>query len=100
MSKKIKGDSKIMMICGHPVTVNYINGLPNNDGEWCPNTNTINIELSSDRPVEQLLLHEIIHSILEYTGLTNLLDKNIEEAIVSGIEYNLIPHITFKEPDA
>lgn len=39
------------------------------------------------------IIHEATHAILAYSGLNELLNSELEEALVRCIEYNLIPII-------
>ena len=54
-------------------------------GSFDSNTMTITV---LDRPgIERFLCHEIAHAILEFSGITNLIEKDIEETIATVFEY-------------
>lgn len=42
-------------------------------------------------PVEQTLLHEVLHAILHVSGTSNLLPGGTEEAVVTALEHGLWP---------
>lgn len=57
------------------------------------------IALNPDQSADQLQstrLHECIHAILQISGLNNMMDDKLEEAIVQAIEHGLAPLVRFK----
>jgi hypothetical protein len=57
------------------------------------------IALNDSQTPEQLnstRLHEYLHAILHVSGLNNMVDDKLEEAIVQAIEHGLAPLVRFK----
>jgi hypothetical protein len=68
--------------------------------ETMDHTVTIYEQPHTDHPAtgdrESTLIHELMHVALKSTGLTALLKDEVEEAIVSGLEQALRPHIQLR----
>jgi hypothetical protein len=86
-----KSKPKSVVVCGHTVTIKWYkpkaDEIVENWGLFDPNKNEIFLIDWKDWP--RILQHEILHSILHYSGHSNGL-KN-EEAIVTALEYGLWP---------
>jgi serine phosphatase RsbU (regulator of sigma subunit) len=100
MAKRKKRKPERATICGHEVRINYRDGMPeewdNEDGNFFPDEQEINVDLTAVRSPDQILLHEMIHAVLEYTGHSQSLDDRQEEAIVSALEQHLIHLVNLK----
>ena len=73
-------------ICGHRFDVEFFdikNLLEENFGEMCFETSTIKIcSTLSDDMKRNVLLHEILHAIYQFAGLT---DSSVEEDVVDRL---------------
>lgn len=60
------------------------------------------LEATTKLPIEVIELHEILHAVLFETGLTSLLEEQIEEALVQGVALQLhnagYRRVTLKRP--
>lgn len=79
-----------MSICGKVYTLQRTD-IPDNYGLCEPSKALITVSetLAPEIKFEHILLHEIMHAIMHETGLTCLLRKKVEEAIVHGLSANL-----------
>jgi hypothetical protein len=79
-------------ICGRKYTVRR-GDIPGNFGLCDCNKATITIaedlEVHTEIPPETILLHEVLHSVLYETGITNALKDRIEETIVHALALQL-----------
>lgn len=90
------GELKEIMIMGRKIKIEWRSKSWENHGQFFGDSNKIVLNrslLKKGREIQlkDTLAHECFHAVLFYTGLTNLLDENQEEAITRGIEYNFIP---------
>lgn len=58
-------------------------------------TIAINPDFSCDI-IKRSLVHELVHSILYFSGIHNLVDLKTEEAICDAVETGLTPLVEFK----
>lgn len=82
---------KIVNICGHELKIRYRKNLKN-FGEFYGDDNEIYI-CNDDRWREHLL-HELIHAVFYYSGHTETMEPEKEEALVRAIE-NGFKSLTF-----
>lgn len=59
------------------------------------NAETMTIHISNESDVKGTLLHELIHSCLEISGVNKLINEKTEEAIVSSLERGLKDYFQF-----
>jgi hypothetical protein len=89
-----------ILICGQAVKVMYHKEMPEgmekDDGNYIYDDHEINIDLGATRTPDQILLHEILHAIIGYTGHNEHLTLKQEEGLVSALEQNLMPLIRLK----
>jgi hypothetical protein len=101
MPRRKKRAPEVIDVCGRRVRINYHPTMPEEyaleDGNFIAGDLEINVDLSAERSPEQILLHELIHAILAYTGHSGALDDTQEEGLVSALEQNLIQHITVRK---
>lgn len=94
MAKKLKDRS--IVICGHDVKVTFYKPKKGEEienwGLFDPNKNEITLIDWPEWP--RILIHEICHCILHYSGHSSGM-KN-EEAIVTALEYGLSPIFKFR----
>jgi hypothetical protein len=91
MAKRSAAKPRSVVVCGHTVTIKWHKPKEGqtveNWGIFHPDRNVIDLV---DWPEwERILLHEVCHAVLHYSGHSNGL-KN-EEAIVTALEYGLSP---------
>lgn len=97
MGRRKDRDPETITICGQDVEIHYLRDLEDCDGCYYPGSKRIEIDLNAKgRTPEQLLLHEMIHAVLDCSGLNDLLTTQVEEAIVSGLEQGLFQHLRLK----
>ncbi len=98
MGKRRDRKPEIINICGQTILIVYCRDLDGCDGAYYSGSRRIEIDLNATgRTPDQLLFHEMIHAVLGCSGLDDLLTPQIEEAIASGLEQGLFPHITLKK---
>jgi hypothetical protein len=96
--------SKKMQICGMDITVNYvddrseISDIKECDGDFDVVTSAIRIYDGTERNKDQILLHEVIHAILEYSGIVDqLADPDLEEGICTALEHHLFKLMNWRK---
>lgn len=85
---------KSINVMGHKIKI-VLNDDPDNHGSTNPQERIIYIRKQDSAEVQRAtLLHETIHCILYFSGLSNLLAAEMEEAIVVAVESGLFPLVT------
>lgn len=84
---------KFFWVLGHQITVSFLPHDPDADqlGEFDAEKKHVTIMDSPNWYAT--FLHERVHAILHFSGVGQLLDEKIEEAIVTAIAYGLHPDI-------
>lgn len=84
----------------HKIKVRYVTRLSDDDfGEWDPETFTVSISRSKHTDATKVwhtVWHELSHAALELSGWGKMLTEKQEEAVVTALEYALVPLMTFK----
>ena len=83
---------KSVLVAGVDVVITYPTNLDNPDEVGESNSTARTIKVRADQKgdeFERTLLHEIIHSALGLSGVGELLDERMEEAIVVCLENSL-----------
>ncbi len=80
-------------ILGHKIKIKYRKYLECDEGEEMDGLfdfRNLTIFINSDRPnISATLLHECTHAALMLSGVSNLFNRDVEEAIVEAIESGL-----------
>lgn len=87
-------------ICGKTVTIKYIDTEDHEGDQWGDfniDKDLIRIWTKNCPDVEEILIHELIHAVIGYTGLTGVLTDDQEEAICRAMQYQLYPVLVLNE---
>lgn len=88
---------KTIRLMGHKVEVVSVapNAMPESaEAIWVGGyPHRIIINGASPFPLSQLILHESCHGVLHLSGISELLDGKLEEAIVTAFEHAFSPYI-------
>lgn len=80
---------KSIMVLGNRVSIKVVKSLPDDDfGQFQYGQNRILIKESNPEHMYRILHHEYMHALLVYSGLSDLLDDKMEEALCSLAEHN------------
>lgn len=83
-----------IIISGHTVTIKYIDTEDHEGDQWGDfniDKDEIRIWTRGCDDVEEILIHEIMHAVIGYSGLTGVLTDEQEEAICRLVQYQLYP---------
>lgn len=84
-----------LKILGRNIPVNYlspleINAVAKDDdilGYYCGTAQAIYINNTLEgKRLEETLIHEIVHAILNFSGLTQMMPEGLEEAVCNAME--------------
>lgn len=74
-------------ILGQSVKIVVLNDDPDATELGSFESDTMTITVLNRPDIEKLIAHEVAHCILAITGITNLIEEDVEEAIATAFEY-------------
>lgn len=78
-------------VMGHRIKIEHKSIDDESHGDYDRDKLVIRINPDSTADKDSTLFHEVIHSIMELSGLSEVLEDKLEEAITRCIERNLYP---------
>jgi hypothetical protein len=85
---------------GQTININIGGTKKAEHANFKPDKMTININPKSTRPFNELLVHELSHTVLFISGLSAAIDNPaMEEAICTAMEHGLGPAIEIEDDD-